>query len=431
MNAIEVRAPRDDAEYAALADLTFQSFAGFGGPLDWTHRWFEIIGRENLRVAVRDRRVVAGLALLYFGQWYGGRVVESSGISAVGVAPDCRAERVGFALLSAVLRELRAAGVALCALYPSTLRFYRSLGFEAAGYRMTHKLSARALRARRTPLAVREMTPADEPRVHALYESLARRDAGVVCRRERQWHRILHLRDEFIYRYVIVHPSQPETLLGYVAYRQNGAGGFPYRLVLRDYRYATADAGQRLLQFLADHASIADVIEWDGGPNDPLLLAADVNSMSVDSHGFLMLRVLDVEKAVAQRGVPAELAGEARIAIDDVLLPENGGCYTIRVRDGRGEAIRETATESADTMAFGALASAPMGVGGPAVDAAGSSALGAKNMGIGALAAEKVGIGALAAAYAGFGLPTPGDALQSARLARLFCGPAPWINDRF
>ncbi len=422
MTAIEVRPPRDDAEYASLADLTFQSFAGFGGPFDWTHRWFELVGRENLRVAVRDGRVVAGLALLYFGQWYGGRVVESSGISAVGVAPDCRAERVGFALLSAVLRELRAEGVALCALYPSTLRFYRSLGFEVAGYRMTHKLSARALRPRCTPLVVREMSPADEPRVHALYKSLARRDAGVVCRRERQWHRILHLRDEFIYRYVVVHPAHPETLLGYVVYRQNGTGGFPYRLLLRDYRFATADAGQRLLQFFADHASIADVIEWDGGPGDPLLLAADVNSMSVDNHGFLMLRVLDVEKAIAQRGFPPEISGAVQVTLDDALLTENSGRYTIRVRDGRGEAIREpVAGDAAEQDGTGAVAASDVSAGAPDE----------RTAGVGGLGEGTVGVGALAAAYAGFGWPSPNESTQAARLVRLFAGPTPWINDRF
>ncbi|MBI3925782.1 MAG: GNAT family N-acetyltransferase [Armatimonadetes bacterium] len=72
-------------------------------------------------------------------QWFGGRAVPMTGIAGVAVAPEARARAVGRALIRETLQELHKEGVALSALYPSTLPFYRASGYELAGSRFHRK----------------------------------------------------------------------------------------------------------------------------------------------------------------------------------------------------------------------------------------------------------------------------------------------------
>ncbi len=86
-----------------------------------------------MRVAQQQGRVVACLGLIPMGQWFGGRSVPMTGITAVGVALDQRGREVGNALLRHALHELHKSETPLTALYPSSLQVYPKVGFELDG----------------------------------------------------------------------------------------------------------------------------------------------------------------------------------------------------------------------------------------------------------------------------------------------------------
>ncbi|MEZ4655657.1 MAG: GNAT family N-acetyltransferase [Candidatus Eisenbacteria bacterium] len=102
----------------------------------------EQIGRENFRVLLDDRRrIVAGLGIFRPGQWFGGREIPMGAIAAVGVKPELRGGGIAFALMSAAVREMRALGMPLSALYASTSRLYRKVGYEHAGSAYYYEVS--------------------------------------------------------------------------------------------------------------------------------------------------------------------------------------------------------------------------------------------------------------------------------------------------
>src|SRR5262245_41049785 len=102
--------------------------------------WMGLLGVGNVRAVRVEGRVVAGLGLIWMGQWFGGVSVPMVGVTAVGVAPEQRGRGVGIGMLEAMLSEVRAAGVPLSALYPATQTFYQRAGYERAGQRVTYEL---------------------------------------------------------------------------------------------------------------------------------------------------------------------------------------------------------------------------------------------------------------------------------------------------
>lgn len=102
-------------------------------PIGSMAAWTTDIGHEHMRVVRAGGRVIAGLGVIPFGHWFGGRSVRAGGVTAVGVAPDRRGSGVGLWMLHRMLEDQHALGVPLATLYPAT----------------TALLPARRLRARR------------------------------------------------------------------------------------------------------------------------------------------------------------------------------------------------------------------------------------------------------------------------------------------
>jgi predicted acetyltransferase len=67
------------------------------------------------------------------GQWFGGRVVPTSGVAGVAVIPEARSSGLGRVVLTKLLQEARARGAAISTLFPSTPFPYRALGWEEVG----------------------------------------------------------------------------------------------------------------------------------------------------------------------------------------------------------------------------------------------------------------------------------------------------------
>src|SRR5204863_3657876 len=107
--------------------------------------WLNKAGRENVRVLREGREPIACLLLLPMGQFFGGRPVPTVGVAAVGVAPHLRGRGAAARVMSSALREIRAAGTPLSALYPATQVLYRKVGYEQAGGRFEITIPAGAL----------------------------------------------------------------------------------------------------------------------------------------------------------------------------------------------------------------------------------------------------------------------------------------------
>lgn len=359
--------------------------------------WIEALGHEHMRLVRREDRVVAGLGLIHMGQWFGGRRVPMAGVTAVGVAPDERGGGVGSLLMRGMLEELHGQGMALSALYPATLSFYRRFDYLRAGYRLTYELPLAAIDVHERAGELVPITTEHYPDLKRLYAERARQSAGNLDRPDWMWRARLEPKDNPAFRFLFVNEGRME---GYVIFTQ-GARSEPLQIV--DLCVLTPTAGRRLLTLFAGYRTMVEHVVWNGGAHDPLLYLLGENMSGGRAKATItrplewMLRIIDLKAALSLRGYAPGLNTELHLDVHDPLLAGNSGRWVLRVADGRGS-----------------------------IEAGGAGRV-------------ALGIAELAAIYSGFMAPAELRALGAIRgsdedlalAGAVFSGPQPWIGDMF
>ena len=76
---------------------------------------------------------MAGALAFACEQHIGGRLVPSGAVASVCVAPEYRGKGVGRSVMWSLVGAMGDEGLALSPLWPSSVAFYRSMGWELAG----------------------------------------------------------------------------------------------------------------------------------------------------------------------------------------------------------------------------------------------------------------------------------------------------------
>jgi len=336
--------PATDADIPAVAGLLHHAFAG---PRDKCEEVIKAAGVSQLRV-IRPAPGAAPSACLWriaMAQYFGGRSVRMDGIAGVAVAPGERGVGLGREIMRACVREMAAQGVPISTLYPATQTLYRQVGYEQAGYRCEITIPIDALQGGRRELAVRPLTDADAGLIRACYGPWAAAYDGMVDRGDYIWSRIRRNRD---------HEYEPfgafnagGGLEGYLFLNQTRkpeTGRFD--AALSDIAWATPAAGQTLLRFLADLGTMGENLTLFGGPGHPLIMLMDGVRYQVRRKDYWMTRILRVKEALEARGYAASTRATVCFEIEDDLVAENTGGWTLRVEAGLGRVERGTTGET-------------------------------------------------------------------------------------
>ncbi len=387
--------PLGDHEEDYLS-ITGESLLNYGTPI-WTS-YLDKIGRENVRTIHHEGRCVGGLAFYRMGHWFGGRSIPTAGISGVAISAAHRGGGTCRQLLQTVLRENYDEGFPLASLYASTQTLYRKVGFEQAGTQTQYSLPMSSIAGGHSRACAIERV--ESPSLELL-DRVARRRAstgnGQLQRTPGLWQRLVSPNDGLQTKtYLFGDPDDPE---GYAILKANRAGdGVPQPLVATDVVVNSHAAAERLLALIRDHRSIFDSFRWFGGPNDPLLLFADEGRATVIQQTRWMERILNVPTALSQRGYPPDLDVTLDLQIDDDLIPENTGCWQVRVGDGAAQVeAGGVGTLRMNIRALAALFSAYF------------------------TASELVQLGQIQAS----------SSAQIAAADRVFAGPTPWMPEVF
>ncbi len=300
-----------------------------------TRQWFERAGPENLRILRVGGRLAAGLALVPMGQWFGGRSVSIAGIAGVMVDGAHRNAGLGRALMTHAMRELHQRRIPLATLYPATPAFYRAVGFETAGLRHRFRVPTTMDLAAKSGAAVRPLTPDDEPAVEQTYRRRARLTSGWLDRGDYIWYRVRSPAGRPARGFGVEVDGALEGYAYGVETRVDPRSDF-FELHLSDLVATTRQSALALLGWLRGHRSMADTYQWHGelaGPVPGLLPDRRVEATVTDQW---MIRVTDVEAALADRGYPRGIEAELHLEVQDDLLAGNRGRWLLRVADGRG-----------------------------------------------------------------------------------------------
>lgn len=387
-------APSPSTAEGELSQLLRQTFSF---PEESWHPYVQQIGRENFRVVVDDHdRVVAGLGVYRPGQWFGGRAIPVGAIAAVGVRPELRGSGIAFELMSAILRELRASGTPLSALYASTSRLYRKVGYEHSGSACIYETSTSHLG---NPLqevdALHAVDPQEHDRFRDLYEVAARVSNGWLDRTSGMWIRISRKQVGTTYAYLTGDERRPT---GYIIFEQrDDEAGKRVLLRIRDWVAITPGARRGIVKLLAGHRSIESVVQWRGPSIDPWISLFPEQQTRAISIERWLLRITDVRAALEARGYPQGVNESLDLTVIDETIPENSGRYRLEVTDGRGRVTNST-----------------------------SSGL-------------TLPVRSLAPLYSGFHRPqelanlgwVEGDERSLSAATRVFAGPEPWMPDGF
>ena len=323
----------DPAEVSRLRDVLCQVFRL---PTSYWESYFARIGHENFRVLRQSNRLVGGLAIYQMGQWFGGQTLGLAGIAAVGIAPEVRSAGAATHLMSSTLTELYRQGVPLSALYPSTQRLYRKVGYEQAGNRYLYQLPLDSIGLRAVRNEVERIDNSGHEQYHELARTRAQRTNGNLERNRGMWERCVSnpYDRKPVYRYLFGSPAYPD---GYLFFYQDADKPGPYSLYVRDMMASSPAAARHLWSFLGSHRSMAEKVVWSGPAAEPLLMLTDELEAEVVGHDRWMLRIVDVRKALAQRGYPPTCAAELHFEIQDDIIEANQGRIVLRVSDGVGE----------------------------------------------------------------------------------------------
>jgi predicted acetyltransferase len=106
---------------------------------------------------------------------------------------------------------------------------------------------------------------------------------------------------------------------------------------MQDWVLLTPAAIKRFWTFLADHRSIVEKVRWHHSSFDSLTFLLDERTTKVNRIGHWLLRIVDVQKALEQRGYPKGIETELHLEVQDDLLTQNNGKFILKVSEGQGE----------------------------------------------------------------------------------------------
>ena len=304
-----------------------------------------VIAAELSLCAFMERELVATSGAWPFTLRWNGRPASAAGVTMVATAPELRRRGLLRGIMTAALPRFRERGQAIAVLWASFGAIYQRFGFGPASHTLYYRIDPRQAgltdptpapgRVERLaasealglikPLYVEHATP----RTLALHRGQAFWDFGILRQAEGEG------------VFAAVYRATDGAPRGYAVYetRMPPTHGAPNRdpeliapfqdLVVRDWVALDAEAYRGLWQYLCAHDLVRRVQMGPLPVDDPApLLLAEPRQLRRRVNDGIWLRVVDVERALAQRGYAAP--GEITLQVHgDPLCDWNEGTYQL------------------------------------------------------------------------------------------------------
>lgn len=294
--------------------------------------YMQSVGMENFRVIRQNGKIAGGLAILSFGQCYGGEFVPMAGIAAVGIAPEYRGSGAALAIMQSAVKEIDAQGVPISVLFPAVQRLYRAAGYEQAGSFCNWEITTASIGMGK-PLLPLTLITDEKDILRELYKKQARTHNGNLNRSELIWTYIGRSQDAIQYAYLIGSFDDPQ---GYIIFTQHHGENNTY-IHIQDWVLLTPAAVQSFWAFLGSHRSQIDTVRYRSALVDALTLILPEQTALVKSSTRWMLRAVDVKTALQKRGYPQNIQAELHLEVQDDLLSQNNNKFILTVANGRAD----------------------------------------------------------------------------------------------
>ena len=299
------------------------------------------LGLENFRILQQSGQVIGGLGILPMGQWWGGQCLPMGGVATVGIAPEHRGSGAAIVMMQQAVKELHARNIPLSALYPAVPHLYRKAGYEQAGVFCGWEILTDKIRLTDRSLPIYAVSPLEQSVFQPLYDQQAKQMNGLLDRHTSIWARILRADPpETVYGYLFGSREQPEGYIIFSQARTPDTAILSLRnsmIQVRDWAVLTPAAARTFWTILADHRSQIKTIQWKGAAIDPLTLVLPEQAAQPQTVERWMLRIINVQAALSQRGYPIGAETELHLEVQDDLIPENNRKFVLSVAQGQAE----------------------------------------------------------------------------------------------
>ncbi len=315
-----------------------------------------------------DGEMAACLRILPLRMFIHGASIPLGGISGVACLPEHRRKGYVGRLMQHALALMREQGQPLSSLWTPHPTLYRRYGWMIASSALRYSFHPKDIapaNAAQPEGSAYRVTEEGWPAVADVYGRFAAPRNGYLDRDERWWKEAFfrRLHDEKRRPNDVAvwadGKGQPRGYLAYFSSRERHLDGPPTdRLAIQEFAALDSTAYLGLLRYLLTH-DLAEEITWFGPIDEPFTVAITEPGRVKREHYYgFMLRIVDLEKAVAARPPAAEAPeGSFTVYIADLSAPWNGGLWRIEGSGGRLAATRADGTPdlSTDAAAFAAM----------------------------------------------------------------------------
>ncbi|MXZ88498.1 MAG: GNAT family N-acetyltransferase [Dehalococcoidia bacterium] len=281
-----------------------------------------------------ERELVATATLIPGGQWFGGRPIDGVAVSAVGVAPHRRGEGISKALMVEALRLIHERGAAISTLFPTTASLYRSVGYEMAGDYVKRTIPLTDLATANIDADVESFTADDLQSLAPAYDALARLSSGSVARGEAWWERRRARTMHADVRVFLVRVQVAEGI-GYVVMAAQPSERSFMDLRIDDLGAENGAALRALGTAITRFGTVTGTVTAFQPPWVLETLTDHGQRWKARESIPWMVRLVDLAKAIEQRGWPPVTATVA-LHVSDSTLSHNDGRFELQVVDGKG-----------------------------------------------------------------------------------------------
>jgi len=291
-----------------------------------------------------DGTLLGGMWLLEMNCRFEGHTCPFLGIGGVVTDPAERRRGAIRQIFEEGLPRLRNEGFVFSALYPFSHVFYRKFGYELGIVKRMAKFSPSSLRENlHRAASIKRILPGEpDGGMKEIYEKYIADKNLSVIRDEHHWK---SLRggppwESLRYSYVLYNEENIPMAywVGVMAKGEDGA-----TLTIADMAYTCREGMEAIFAMFRTMNEVGTIRTL--APQDmPLrFLMKDPYDLSEETSCGGMVRVMDVEKALAMLPAPA-LKGSCTLEVTDLQIPENNGRFTI---NGDGKKLTVARTQEA------------------------------------------------------------------------------------
>ena len=266
-------------------------------------------------------KLAAKLHIIPLTSYVNGKSFEMGGISSVATWPEYRRQGIIKHLLFHALKEMKHNGQTISFLAPFSIPFYRKYGWELAFTHKEYDIPIGHFKRNWEAKGYVRRIKQDIPLLDDMYTIYAKRLTGMLARDAEWWEQRV-LTDA---AHIAVAYNEADVAEGYLIYnvKENIC-------TVKEIAYTSLNGRKLLLQFIANHDSMASKVKMTVPENDNLTLLLDDPTFEQKIVPYFMARIVDVFAFLKQ--YPFQETGETQsvvIHVEDTFFSENSGAYQL------------------------------------------------------------------------------------------------------